>query len=121
MKTIFVVLGTLIGLGLFILIFIIPFTGLHIETSNGEHVGYITSVEKNGLFFKTYTTYIKTDIQSSQEDEYCVIDESIISQLKRFAESKTHVKIEYFDWFSKGIANCSGEMGGIISAVSETK
>lgn len=100
---------------------IIGITGLHILTSEGEHVGYITSVEKNGVIYKTWRVYVKTDTQSSQEDSYCVVDEKIIPELKSLAESKSHVTVKYFDWFSKGIKNCGGEQGGIISAVKVIK
>lgn len=98
---------------------IVGITGLHIITSEGEHVGYITSVEKNGVIYKTWRVYVKTDTQSSQEDSYCVVDEKIIPELKALAESKSHVTVTYFDWFAKGVKNCSGEQGGIISAVKK--
>ena len=45
---------------------------------------YITALEKTGLFFKTGTAYVKTENESSQEDDYCVIDENIYQQLKEF-------------------------------------
>ncbi len=105
----------------FLAMIVIGFTGLHIVTSEGEHIGYITSVEKSGVLFKTWRAYVKTDTQSSQEDAYCVVDETIIPQLKTMAESKSHVTVTYFDWFSKGVKDCGGEEGGIISVVKLIK
>lgn len=117
-----VVIG-IIGFVAFFLIVII-FTvliGIHVKTSDGSHVGYVTSVEKKGLFFKTMTAYVKTDVQSSQEDDYCVVDEDVFNQLKILSEKHTHVEVTYFDWLSAGISNCDGEKGGIISKVTEIK
>ena len=99
----------------------IGLVGLHIETGKGSHVGFVTSVETNGLFFKTNRIYLKTDTQSSQEDDYCVIDNSVFSDLKKFSESHSRVEVSYFDWFSKGISNCGHETGGIITSVKEIK
>lgn len=84
------------------------FTGFHYETSRGEHTGYITAVERTGIFFKTKTVYLKTDTQSSQEDRYCVTDEAIYSQLQEMSQRKAHINAFYFGWFSNGIATCAG-------------
>ncbi len=35
-------------------------------TNQGEHTGYVTAVEQEGLIWKTWRAYIKTDPQSSQ-------------------------------------------------------
>ncbi len=40
-----------------------------IETmNNGKHSGQITAIEKEGVIWKTYTVYVKSDISSSQEE-----------------------------------------------------
>lgn len=109
---------TVVGLAIFYSLLILPFFGFHIITTNGEHIGYITAIEKTGIFSKTYTAYVKTDTQSSQEDSYCVADPSLVPAIASFAESKTRVRITYFDWLSKGIARCDHEMAGVISSVS---
>lgn len=85
------------------------FIGFHYETGKGEHIGSITAVQKQGIFFKTGRAYVKTDIQSSQEDDYCVIDEAVYSKLQKMAEQKEKVKVKYFSWFSAGIKNCESE------------
>lgn len=91
--------------------------GIHIQTSQGEHTGYVTAVEQTGLFFKTYTAYIKTDTQSSQEDAYCVTDPAIYSQLQTLSEQKAHVTVGYIAWLGAGARYCSHESAGIITAV----
>lgn len=96
------------------------FIGFHLETGKGEHIGYITAVETRGIFLKTNRAYIKTDIQSSQEDSYCVIDSEIKSKLEKLAENKDRVKISYFSWLSNGIKNCEGE-GEVIYDVNVIK
>lgn len=111
-------IGGIVSLIVLYFIVILPIFGLHINTGSGNHVGYVTAVEKGGLIFKTGTAYFKTDAQSSQEDDYCVIDESLLPVLKDVAEKRVKVEISYFGYFSAGIVNCNGE-GAIISAVKE--
>ena len=98
----------------------VKLTGFHYETGTGSHVGYVTSTETRGVFFKTMTAYIKTDTQSSQEDSYCVIDKGVFDTLRSLSEKKSHVEVKYLSYLSAGIANCNGE-DDIITSVSETK
>lgn len=116
MRIILALFGGALACLLFILIFVIPFTGLHYVTTEGEHVGYVTAVEKDGLIFKTYTAYVKSDVQSSQEEAYCVIDEAVVGQLRTAASERVRVRLGYFSYFASGIVNCAGE-GAIISSV----
>jgi hypothetical protein len=97
-------------------VFIVPFTGFHYVTGNGSHVGYVTAVEKTGLVFKTYRAYVKTNVESSQEDSYCVIDDAVAAQLASASELGVKVKVGYFSWLAAGVSNCGGE-GDIISSV----
>lgn len=117
-NTIVSVLIAIVVLFFLWLIIIVPFFGFHTNTGNGTHVGYVTAVEKSGVFFKTGTAYIKSDTQSSQEDAYCVVDDNVLAELKNVAQKKVKVEVTYFEWFSAGIANCAGE-GAVISAVKE--
>lgn len=112
--------GTLVfgGIALVILLVILfSIFGFHVNTGNGQHVGYVTSTETNGIFFKTHRAYIKTDTQSSQEDSYCVIDPAVFAQLGTFADQKAHVEVKYYSLMSAGISKCGGE-SAIISAVT---
>lgn len=99
------------------LVIIVPIFGLHINTGSGTHVGFITATETGGLIWKTGTAYVKTDVQSSQEDTYCVIDSAVLDQLKEASVLKEKVQINYISYLSAGIIHCNGE-GAIITSVS---
>jgi len=92
----------------------------HIGAPNkGQHTGYVTSVEQNGIIWKTWRAYVKTDPQSSQEDEYCIKDPQIITQLQKAELSRGLITLNYsapvliFKW------NCAGE-DSIIRSLSTT-
>lgn len=87
----------------------IYFLGFHYENSRGEHTGFVTAVQKQGIFYKTGRAYFKTNTQSSQEDEYCVIDEKIYNQLQELSKEKKQVTIQYFSYLESGIKYCDGE------------
>src|ERR1700692_2816547 len=91
------------------LILYLPIFGWHHETGDGEHTGYISAVERTGIFFKTFRVYLKTDPQSSQEDSYCVVDPKVYSQLEQLSEQKVQVTVSYLSWLVSGIKNCGGE------------
>lgn len=61
----------------------------------GQHTGYVTSVEKAGFIIQTYTVFIKTDPQSSQEDTYCVTDPSTIIDLQNYEKERLPVTVFY--------------------------
>ena len=86
-------------------------TGLHVDTGSGTHTGYITAVEQNGLFFKTWTVYVKTDPQSSQEDTYCLppVSSFLVTTLKDAEDKRALVTVGYGSWLFAGIKNCNGE------------
>jgi len=89
--------------------FILNITGLHINVGDGQHTGYVTAVQRQGVFFKTWRAYVKTDVSSSQEDKYCVVDPNIVKQLQAASESKERVTVTYFSWFISGMNNCAAE------------
>lgn len=88
-------------------------TGWHLETGRGEHTGYVTAVQKQGIIYKTGRAYVKTDIQSSQEDLYCIVDEEVYTRLQEVSKTKKQVSLKYFSWFSAGVKNCENE-GDVI-------
>lgn len=116
MKFIGITLGIVFVVGLLWLCIWVPIFGFHYETGRGEHVGYISATEKTGIFFKTGTAYLKTDTQSSQEDAYCVIDDTVLARLAEASGKKEHVNVKFYSLLSAGIANCAGE-GAIIYEV----
>ena len=95
----------------------LPIFGWHKETADGEHTGYITSVERTGVFFKTFRAYLKTDPQRSQEDAYCVVDPQVYSQLEQLSEQKVQVTVSYFSWLISGMKNCGGENAVIFYVI----
>ena len=66
----------------------------HIPNS-GQHTGYVSSVEQSGIIWKTWTAYIKTDPQSSQEDTYCVTDPKTVITLQSAETEKSSVTVNY--------------------------
>jgi hypothetical protein len=86
-------------------------------TNHGEHTGLVTASDKEGLIWKTWTIYFKTDAQSSQEDKYCLIDESLLEKIRDAQEKKQQVTIVYENYAIVGFPLCSG--GDIITDVKE--
>lgn len=109
-----VIVLTIIGL-LVIVPIILGIVGLHINTGTGNHTGYVTAVEKTGVFWKTGRVYIKSDLSSSQEDAYCVTGDEVYNQLAEKAVNKEKVTVSYFSWLSNGVKNCAGESDVIDS------
>lgn len=95
--------------------------GWHVEIGSGEHTGYVTAVERNGVVWKTGRAYVKTDTSSSQEDVYCIIaDANVYQQLQDASTAKTHVSVYYTSWLIPGARNCHGE-DSVIYAVKPAK
>jgi hypothetical protein len=101
--------------------------GWHVETFTGEHTGYITAVERGGIFFKNNTVYLKTDPQSSQEDAYCVVDESLIPILKELSVSRERVTVSFNDYLIRGLDTCTTMMvldessNGVVGIITGIK
>lgn len=116
MKVLLGIIGGMVGLLVLYFIVFVPIFGLHYNTGKGTQAGYVSAVEKGGIIFKTGTAYIKPTLESTQEDDYCVIDDAVYAQLQEASTNKKRVEVSHFSWFSSGIANCNAE-GAIISAV----
>ncbi len=100
MKNIIIGVAIIIGIGLVIVAFICGLIALTTlgSPNKGQHSGYITAVEYDrGLIFRgdKYTVYFKTNVESSQEDQYCVTDKSLIETLKTKQESGERVTLNY--------------------------
>lgn len=87
--------------------------GWHLDTGSGEHTGYITAVEKSGIIWKTGRAYIKTDVSSSQEDAYCVVDSAVYSRLEELARNQSKVTVRYQEWLIQGFTVCNSEQAVI--------
>lgn len=99
-----------------IVVFVLLFLPVKLfqTTDNGSHTGFVTAIERNGLFFKTYTVYFKSDVSSSQEDTYCVVDKVLISRLESYQKSKTKVTVRYEDYLFIGYPYCGNEEGLVV-------
>lgn len=114
------IMGMVVGLIFLFLLSLIPLALLvdHLgSTSNGQHTGYVTAVEKNGLIWKTWTAYIKTDPQSSQEDKYCVTDESVVAELKKASQTRELITVNFDQPWLVWKMQCNSE-GAIITGLS---
>lgn len=86
--------GLVIGLLVIAVIASFFTVNFHIPNS-GQHTGYVTSVEQSGIIWKTWTAYVKTDPQSSQEDTYCVTDSKTVTALQSAETEKSSITVNY--------------------------
>lgn len=81
----------------------------HIGASKGEHTGTVTAVEHNSnLVWPSTIVYFKTDIQSTQEDKYCVNDPQVEGFLRDYAKSGKRITIYYSNPFLVWKSQCNG-------------
>jgi hypothetical protein len=96
-------------------IFFLLLFGSHkfVINDEGYHAGYVTAVERRGVFAKNYTVYIKTDNSSSQEDQYCVeaSNRKLIEGLRNEARQKRKIGVFYNSNWTVGIITplCDGD------------
>lgn len=102
-------------IGIMISVVVFPMIGIHKEVGAGKQAGYISAVEKSGLFWKTGTAYVKPELSSTQEDVYCVDDDEVYAQLEKAAADRTRVEVSHISWLSAGITHCNGEPAVIKS------
>jgi len=101
-----------------ILILLIAFTitGCIENTSKGSHYGIITAKEKN--IFGAWDVYVKTSVQSTQEDKYCVLDESIIPSIEEAGKSGNRITIHYKDDVIRNI-KCTENVVAVMTGIEE--
>jgi len=101
--TVLVVIGfVIIGIGF-------GWNGIHINTGNGHQIGYVSAVETNGWIFKTKRVYIKPEMESTQEDTYCLIDKELESLLLEAGAKKQKIETEYMSYLLPSFRECRGE------------
>lgn len=81
----------------------------------GQYVGYVTGVEARGTIFKTSRVYMKTSLDSSLEDAFCVTDEELYNSLKEKQLSQERIAVNTEDLGSTFPAECDGEETSISS------
>ncbi|MFH0905974.1 MAG: hypothetical protein V1824_01395 [archaeon] len=80
----------------------------NIGYNDGSHTGYVTATELHkGIPFSDNIAYFKTDLESTQEDMYCVNDTTVLEQLKEAQKAKKNITIYYSNPFIyfKGLCN----------------
>lgn len=75
--------------------------------NSGTHTGYVTAVEKDGLF-QTNSAYFKTNTQSSQEDKYCVKPD-LVDELRKDQEQNKQITIMYARGFTMPVWECMSD------------
>lgn len=97
--------------GLMSLLWIVPlFTGVHMPNNQGQYKGYVTAIEQNGAIFKGWNVFLKTDLQSSNEDMACIdrTNYKLIEKLQQAQETKENVVLEYEGVWQYAIGECPG-------------
>lgn len=94
-----------------LLLILFATTACWITTENGRHSGQVTALEQNGLIFKTWTAYVKSDVSSSQEDAYCVEDEKVVEELMEASRTKKNIVVGYHDEAIVAPWRCNSESG----------
>ena len=105
------------------LLLLLALNGCVRTTENGKHFGQVTAIEDNGIWWKTTSVYVKTDISSSQEDIYCLDKtkenyEVLKSNLENLARNREKITLTFYDELLIGWWRCNGEIG-IIDGISE--
>jgi hypothetical protein len=92
-----------------------------VGSTSGEQTGYITAVERNSnLLFSANIVYVKTDTESTQEDEYCVNDLELKANLEQLSKEKAHITISFSRPFLMWAWKCNGG-DAIITGVDYAK
>lgn len=89
---------------------VLIFTGVPIPNNEGQYKGYVVAVERNGAIFKGWNVYLKTELESSNEDLACInrSDAELIKQLQEKVNTKENVLLEYRGVIQYAIGECPG-------------
>lgn len=101
-------------------IWIIPvFTGIEVKNNEGSYTGYVTAVEQNGAIFKGWNVYLKTELDSSNEDIACINRENqeLIERLKKAQEKKENITVEYEGVWQYKIGKCPNTNWMVINII----
>lgn len=88
----------ILGVTVFFIAIALGFGGMRLNSiGEGEHFGYVTAVDQQGFVYRNYRVYFKSEVESSQEDVYCVpeSDEDLVKELRDFARSGDQILIKY--------------------------
>lgn len=102
---------------LFLIMFLFTILGCECGSgADGKHTVYITAVEHaNNLVWDADLVYVKSSLETTQEEKYCVNDAALKLQLEAFAQNKTRVTIHYHNDFIMWASECNGGQSVIVS------
>jgi hypothetical protein len=105
----------IILISILIVLSFLSLSGCWITTRNASQIGYITNVETNGLIFKSSCVYLRTSLESSKEETWCVEDGNVRKQLENARDKQIKIKINYHDefFYMPGRCGCSQAQVGI--------
>lgn len=98
-----IVVGIL-SVGIFMAMFVSS-----IGYSIGTHTGIVTATQDSGIIWQTKRVYIKTSPDSTQEDEYCVLDDEMYKELTEKSKTGERVTLSYSHPFITWAWECAGE------------
>lgn len=93
-----------------------PIQGL--GATHGEHTGIVTAVEDNTFLYHSVIVYFKTDATSTQEDIYCLNNQSMRPVLEDAAAKRMKVTVSYYSDIVLWKWDCWGA-GEIITQMRE--
>ena len=99
------------------ILWIIPiFTGINVKNNEGQYKGYVVAVEKNGAIFSGWNAFLKTELESSNEDVACINrdDMELIEKLKYAQKNKENIVVEYEGVWQYKIGECPKSSWKII-------
>ena len=113
---------TLVLIGIFFLgvvwMFLVGIFISGLGGTDGEYIGYVTTVEHNtNLLWDSDLVYVKTELESSQEDLFCFTDE-VKDQLKKANEDRERVKLHFANNYIMWRSDCNDGGVSIIDSVS---
>lgn len=111
-----IIIAALVLWGIFALGKFLFFT-TYMTPSTGQHTGIVTSVEQTGFWFHTWKAYVKTSATATQEDQYCVIDPAVVTQLQDAATAVKEVTIKYSNPAFIPASQCKSSDESIIRSV----
>lgn len=101
-----VIIFWIVGMGLLVCILAFPAS---IGSTDGSHTGVVTAVEYNSnIIWGASLVYFKTVRESSQEDIYCVNDQSVKEQLMQAQKDKKEVTVYFKNNFLMWKWQCNG-------------
>lgn len=82
--------------------------GYTINTGDGKYSGQIVEVRHHGIVFKTYGLHLKTGENSSNFEDFCILDKSIYEQAQSIPSTQK-VIVSYKKKFASPSWKCDGQ------------